>query len=63
MQEPDGEDVGEEGGAVVDCRQVGGGGHVHSDVPAAACDGEEGGNEGGGFEHVGPWGCLEVLGF
>ena len=69
VEEEDGEDVGEEGGAVVDGGEVGRGGQVDGDVPGAAGHGEEGGDEGGGFDHVGPrgargggWREVEVLG-
>ena len=54
VEEHDAEDVGEEGGAVVDRGQVGGGGHVYGDVPGAAGDGEEGCHKCSCFEHVAP---------
>lgn len=52
MENRDAEGVCEEGAAVVDCGQVGGGGLVHGDVPAAAGEGEGAGNEGGHLDHV-----------
>lgn len=57
VEQHDGEDVGEKGGAVVDGGQVGGGGQVDGNIPRAAGHGEEGGDEGGGFDHVGPRGA------
>ena len=61
-QERDAEGVGEEGGAVVDGGEVARGGEVDGDVPGAAGDGEEGGHEGGRFEHIGDGRGVGVFG-
>ena len=62
VQQGDAEGIREEGGAVVDGREVARGGEVHGYVPGAAGDGEEGGHEGGGAEHVGDGGRVGVFG-
>ena len=61
VQEGDAEGVGEEGRAVVDGGEVAWGGEVDSDVPGAAGDSEEGGDEGGSFEHVRYGRCVGVF--
>lgn len=56
VEERDGEGVGEEGRAVIDCGQVGSSGLVYGDVPGAAGYGQSAGHECGGADEVGDGG-------
>ena len=54
-EQGDAEDVGEEGGAVVDSGEVACSCQVDCDIPRATCDGQGAGQRGNGPYHIRPW--------